>query len=75
MEKYTLIVAEKPTAAERIAKALDKKGKPNLHKERGVPYFVAERDRKIVVVSALGHLYTVTQEKGKKSRQIGRAHV
>jgi len=67
MEKYTLIVAEKPTAAERIAKALDKKNKPQKRKERGVPYFVAERDRKIVVVPALGHLYTVTQE-GRKSR-------
>ena len=67
MEKYTLIVAEKPTAAERIAKALDKKSQPKKHTERGVPYFVAEKDRKIVVVPALGHLYTVTQGKGKKS--------
>jgi len=67
MEKYTLIVAEKPVSAERIAKALDKKNKPKKHKERSVPYFVAERDRKIIVVSALGHLYTVTQGKGRKT--------
>ncbi|MFQ6068031.1 MAG: DNA topoisomerase I [Candidatus Bathyarchaeia archaeon] len=65
--KYTLIVAEKPTAAERIAKALDKKSKPKMRKEKGVPYFIAERDRKIVVVPALGHLYTVAQGEGKKS--------
>jgi DNA topoisomerase-1 len=68
MEKYTLIVAEKPTAAERIAKALDKKSKPEVHKEKGVPYFVAERDKMIVVVSALGHLYTVAKGKSGRSR-------
>jgi DNA topoisomerase-1 len=68
MGKYTLIVAEKPTAAERIARALDEKGKPKAYRERGVPYFVAERNRKIVVVPALGHLYTVTQGDGGKSR-------
>lgn len=67
MGKYTLIVAEKPTAAERIAKALDKKSKPKVHKEKGVPYFVAERDKTIVVVSALGHLYTVAKGKGGRS--------
>jgi DNA topoisomerase-1 len=63
-----LIVAEKPTAAERLAKALDEKGTPRRVQERGVPYFIAESDRKIVVVSALGHLYTVGQKKGTKSR-------
>jgi len=67
MRKYTLIVAEKPIAAERIAEALDRKNKPKAHKKKGVPYFVAERDKKIVVVSALGHLYTITQEGGRKS--------
>ena len=67
MKEHTLIVAEKPVAAERIAKALDKNNKPKKYKEKGVPYFVAERDRKIVVVPALGHLYTVTQREGKKS--------
>lgn len=68
MEKYTLIVAEKPTAAERIAQALDKNSKPKVHKTKKVPYFIAERNRKIVVAPALGHLYTVTQKGGKKSR-------
>ncbi len=67
MDKYTLIVAEKPIAAERIAKALDKKTKPQICREKGVPYFIAERERKIVVVSAIGHLYTVTQDKSRKS--------
>jgi DNA topoisomerase-1 len=68
MVKCTLIIAEKPTTAERIAQALDNKNKPEVHKERSVPYFVAERDRKIVVVPALGHLYTVAQAEGRKSR-------
>ncbi len=67
MEKYTLMIAEKPSAAERIAKALDKGNKPKSCRERGVPYFIAERDRKIVVFPALGHLYTVTQREGRKS--------
>ncbi len=68
MEKYTLIIAEKPAAAERIAKSLDKKSRTKMDKERGVPYFIAERDGKIVVAPALGHLYTVAQGEGKKSR-------
>ncbi len=66
--KCTLIIAEKPTAAERLAKALDKKGTPTKRKENGVPYFIAERDRKLIVVSALGHLYTVGQREERKSR-------
>jgi DNA topoisomerase-1 len=67
MEKYTLIVTEKPDAAQRIAKALDYDGKPERIEENGVPYFVAQRDRKLVVVSALGHLYTVVHERGGRN--------
>jgi len=67
MEKYTLIVTEKPDAAERIAKALDLKEKPEKAEENGVPYFIANRDKKLVVVPALGHLYTVVHESGKRS--------
>jgi DNA topoisomerase-1 len=67
VEKYTLIIAEKPSAAERIAKALDRDNMPESYRKGGVPYFIAKRDRKIVVFPALGHLYTVTQGRGKKS--------
>jgi DNA topoisomerase-1 len=67
MENYTLIVTEKPDAAKRIAQALDSQGKPKNFRENGVPYFVAQRDRKLVVVPAIGHLYTIVQEKGKRS--------
>jgi len=67
MEKYTLIITEKPDAAKRIAQALDSHGKPKKLKENGVPYFVAHRNRKLVVVPALGHLYTIVHERGKRN--------
>ena len=67
MEKYTLVVTEKPDAARRIAKALDSEGKPERVEENGVPYFLADRDRKLVVVPALGHLYTVDHDRGGRN--------
>ena len=66
-EKYTLIVTEKPDAAKRIAYALDSQGKPKTLKENGVTYFVAQRDRKLVIVPALGHIYTIVHERGKRN--------
>ena len=63
MGKYTLIIAEKPDAAERIAMALDSSGKPKRLTENGVPYYRANRDSEIIVASALGHLYTVASVK------------
>ncbi|MCW3992885.1 MAG: DNA topoisomerase I [Candidatus Bathyarchaeota archaeon] len=61
----TLVVCEKPTAAKRIAQALDDAGRPGAYRERGVPYFVARRGgRELLVVSALGHLFTVAQSGG-----------
>jgi DNA topoisomerase-1 len=67
MNNYTLIVTEKLDAAKRIAYALDSEGKPEHHKKNGVPYFVAQRDRQLVIVPTIGHLYTIIQEKGKHS--------
>jgi DNA topoisomerase-1 len=63
MEKYTLIITEKPDAAQRIAFALDAQGKAKQMKDNGVPYYVAKRDKEIIVVPALGHLYTVAEER------------
>ena len=63
MEKYTLIITEKPDAAQRIASALNEKGKVEKKEDNGVPYYVAKRDKEIVVVPALGHLYTVAEER------------
>ncbi len=68
MEKYTLIITEKPDAAKRIAQALDAKQKPAIMHDKRVPYYAAKRDGEIVVVPALGHLYTVAAE------QKGRSH-
>ncbi|MGB9959503.1 MAG: DNA topoisomerase I [Candidatus Bathyarchaeales archaeon] len=67
MGKYALIITEKPDAAQRIASALDFKGKAKKMVNNGVPFYVAERDRQIVVVPAVGHLYTVAEEKGGRN--------
>ena len=67
MGKYTLIVTEKPDAAKRIALALDTREKPRKMEENKVPYYEATRDRKIVVVPALGHLYTLASEKSGRN--------
>jgi DNA topoisomerase I len=62
LEKYTLIITEKPDAASRIATALDKYGKPEKVVQKGVPYYHAYRNGDLVVVPALGHLYTVASK-------------
>jgi len=65
LTRSTLVICEKPTAAKRIAQALDDAGMPESFRERGVPYFVAHRDgAELIVVSALGHLFTVAQKGG-----------
>jgi len=66
LEKYTLIITEKPNAANRIALALDAEGKPERMVEKGVPYYLAKRSEEVVVVPALGHLYTVADKRKKK---------
>lgn len=62
MKGYTLVITEKPDAAARIAAALDADGNPERMVDRGVPYYMARRSESIVVVPALGHLYTVASE-------------
>ncbi len=59
-ESCTFVITEKPDAAYRIAQALDASHKPRRITENGVPYFEANRHGRIVIVPALGHLYTVT---------------
>jgi DNA topoisomerase-1 len=68
LEKYTLVITEKPDAANRIATALDIEGKPKKVVRNGVPYYQAYRGGSLVVVPALGHLYTIT------SKQKGRGY-
>jgi DNA topoisomerase-1 len=64
LEKYTLIITEKPDAANRIATALDQEGKPQKLSRSGVPYYQAHRNGCITVVPAIGHLYTITGKRG-----------
>lgn len=62
MDRYTLIITEKPDAANRIAIALDEKGVPKKVQRNGVPYYEAYNNGKLVVVPALGHLYTIASK-------------
>jgi DNA topoisomerase-1 len=57
--KYTLIITEKPDAANRIAAALDADECAKKIVEGGVPFYRAYQNGDLVVVPALGHLYTV----------------
>ncbi|MBS7615351.1 DNA topoisomerase I [Candidatus Bathyarchaeota archaeon] len=55
-----LILCEKPSTAERVAKALDENGKPKKNETSRVPHYEAYRvGKRLTVVAALGHLYTV----------------
>jgi DNA topoisomerase-1 len=62
MPKYTLVITEKPDAAKRIAQALDKEHKPEKRQLNCTPYYISKHNQKIVIVPAIGHLYTVTAE-------------
>ncbi|HXX86925.1 MAG TPA: DNA topoisomerase I [Candidatus Acidoferrum sp.] len=65
---HVLIVAEKPDAAKRIAQALDAKQQPKKSEINHVPYYTAKRDSQIVVVPAIGHLYTVAAKGRGKNK-------
>ena len=71
MGKYKLIITEKPDAANRIAMALDADGKAKKIVDSGVPYYQAYRNGDLVVVPAIGHLYTVaSKEKAKRDYPV-----
>ena len=54
------VLCEKPSTAERIAKALDENGKPQKKETDRVPYYETFRvGKRLIVVATLGHLYTV----------------
>lgn len=64
---YTLIISEKPTAAQRIADALSGGETEKLENE-GAPYYRLKRGgKKIVVAPAVGHLF-VLSEADKKAK-------
>lgn len=57
---YELIITEKPQAALKISSALGKSVKKS---NKGVPYYEVERDgKKLVIVCAVGHLFTLKQK-------------
>ncbi len=57
-----MIITEKPTAAKRIAVALDENEAPTEVKKRGVSYYECKRDtNSLIVVYALGHLFELKQ--------------
>lgn len=63
-----LIITEKPQAAQKIASAL---GSAHKYAEDGVSYYELTRDgKKIVVASAVGHLFGLTYKKGQKGWPI-----
>ena len=67
MAKYTLVITEKPDAANRIANALDAEGKAKKTVSNNVPHYLAYNNGSIIVVPALGHLYTISGK--QKSRR------
>jgi DNA topoisomerase-1 len=57
-----MIITEKPTAAKRIASALDDNQSPQEVKKRSASYFECKRGTdELVVVYALGHLFELKQ--------------
>jgi len=59
-KKFTLIIAEKPTAAKKIAKALSKK--PKIKEEDGVQWYEFNKNKKkYLVAAAVGHLFSLKQ--------------
>jgi len=63
-----LIITEKPQAAQKIANAL---GDPRKYSEDGVSYYELTRDNnKIIVASAVGHLFNLTYSSGQKGWPI-----
>ncbi|MBI2631561.1 topoisomerase DNA-binding C4 zinc finger domain-containing protein [Candidatus Pacearchaeota archaeon] len=63
-----LIITEKPQAAQKIASAL---GKPEKNTILGVSYYeVSLNGKKIIIASAVGHLFNLTYKEGQKGWPI-----
>lgn len=68
MSKYTLIIAEKPDAARRIAEAIADK-KPKTVERNGAPYYeFTINGKKHISVPAVGHLFVLSPVKDKKNK-------
>ncbi len=63
MKMHTLIISEKPSQAAKIAEALADK-KPVKKVENKIPYYeLTHKGKKILVGSAVGHLFALDEEK------------
>ena len=59
-----LIICEKPNVSKKIAESL---GKPKKLSKNGVPYYEVDRNgKKIIVASAVGHLFTLEEKENNK---------
>ncbi|MEM3392659.1 MAG: DNA topoisomerase I [Candidatus Bathyarchaeia archaeon] len=68
--KTTLIICEKPNAALHVAKALSEDGKIKKTIKNEVPYFeVNNKSEKLIVCSAIGHLYEVDVKGDSEKRE------
>jgi DNA topoisomerase-1 len=57
-----MVISEKPTAAKKLAAALDENGTPREIKKRGASYYECTRGGDtLIVVYALGHLFELKQ--------------
>lgn len=62
MPSRVLVITEKPSSARKIAYALDEQRSPRNAKYGKVTFYLANRDNaELVVVSAVGHLYSIDQ--------------
>jgi len=63
-KKTIFMIAEKPTAAKAIAKALAEKNLEEKITEEGVRWYEFTRNNKRhIIVAAVGHLFTLKQKK------------
>ena len=63
---HEVIICEKPSSAEKIAKALSPSAKKKVYNKK-VKYWELQRDSKdITVLSGVGHLYSLVPEKNKR---------
>ncbi|MEK6974264.1 MAG: DNA topoisomerase I [Nanoarchaeota archaeon] len=71
---YTLVTTEKPSAAQKIALALADK-KPTKKTIHGVAYYeLFHNGEKIVVASAAGHLFTLSEKKKSSNYPVFEIH-
>jgi DNA topoisomerase-1 len=60
MKMKEVIICEKPSSSEKIAKALSSKAKKVKYNKKVNYWEIEENDKKITVLAAVGHLYSLT---------------